>query len=52
MGLLQKLFKDEDKIVGLCAFKKREKKIYSFTPAFCDTKLVYAADYSKNLFMN
>lgn len=26
MELLRKIFKDEEKVVGLCAFKKDEKK--------------------------
>lgn len=52
MGLLKNLFKDDEKIVGLCAFKKREKKIFSFTPKFSETQLVYRTNYSKNLFLN
>lgn len=52
MELLKKLFKDDEKIVGLCALKKKEQKIYSFTPDLKSVKLVHNANYSKNLFIN
>lgn len=51
MELLKKLFKDDEKIIGLCAFKKKEQKKYSFTPQFSATKLVYNTNYDKNLFV-
>lgn len=52
MGLLKKLFKDDEKIIGLCALKKKEQKTYSFTPHVAAVKLVHNANYSKNLFLN
>lgn len=52
MELLKRLFRDDDKVIGLCAFKKREKKPLSFTPQFSSTRLVYGTKYNKNFFVN
>ncbi len=52
MELLKRLFRDDDKVIGLCAFKKKEKKQLSFTPQFSATKLVYGTKYTNNFFVN
>lgn len=52
MGLLKRFFKNDEKVVGLCAFKKKETKPLSFTPQFTAPKLAYAAKYNKNFFIN
>ncbi len=52
MEFLKNLFKDDEKVIGLCAFKKRERTIYSFTPAFSETNLIYKTNYSQNIFLN
>ncbi len=53
MEFLKNLFKDDEKIIGLCAFKKRERTVYSFTPAFSsETNLIYKTNYSQNIFLN
>ncbi len=52
MELLKRLFKDEEKVIGLCAFKKKEQKKISFTPHFSATRLVYGTKYDKNFFVN
>ena len=52
MELLKKLFKDDEKVIGLCAFKKKQTKKISFTPQFTATRLVYGTKYNKNFFVN
>lgn len=52
MELLKRFFKDDDKVIGLCAFKKKETKKISFTPQFTATRLVYGTKYDKNFFVN
>ncbi len=52
MELLKRLFRDDDKVIGLCAFKKKERKQLSFTPQFSATKLVYGTKYNNNFFVN
>lgn len=51
MELLRKLFKDDDKIVGLCAFKKEEKRqcISNFT--FSGQKLAFYTNTKNNFFL-
>ncbi len=52
MELLKKLFRDDDKIVGLCAFRKKtEEKIYSFEPQFKATRLIYTTNTKNNFFL-
>ena len=46
MEFLKNLFKDDEKVIGLCALKKREKRVFSFTPAFSETNLIYKTIYS------
>ena len=53
MELLKKFFKNDEKVIGLCALqKKEEKKALSFTPQFSATKLVYGTNTKKNFFIN
>ena len=52
MGMLKKIFKDDEKIIGLSGFKKEyEKHFYSFEPKFNAVKLVYSTNTNKNLFI-
>ena len=52
MELLKRLFKEDEKVIGLCALKKREGKQLSFTPQFSAPRLVYGTKYEKNFFIN
>lgn len=53
MKFLKKLFNDDDKIIGLCSFKKKETtKIYSFTPQFSATKLIYSTNTKNNFLLS
>lgn len=52
MEFLKKLFKDEDKIIGLCAFKQEdEEPLRVFVPKFYPSKAIYSANYQKNFFL-
>lgn len=50
MEFIKKLFKDEEKIIGLCAFKKEESK-RTYIPEFNPSKYIYNTNYPKNFFM-
>ena len=53
MEFLKNLFKDDEKIVGLCGFKKKETtKIYSFAPQFNATKLIYSTNTKNNFLLS
>ena len=52
MELLKKFFKDDEKVIGLCAFQKKETKPLSFTPQFSAIKLVCGTNTKKNFFIN
>lgn len=52
MEFLKKLFKDDDKVIGLCSFKKKTPKIYSFTPQFNTTKLFYSTNTKNNFLLS
>ena len=51
MEFLKNLFKDDEKVVGLCAFNKKEAKRHTFAPKFSTEKLIYSTNYEKNLFL-
>lgn len=51
MELLKKLFKDEEKVIGLCAFQKQEEKTYDFKSNFSVQKTIYRTNYDKNFFL-
>ncbi len=52
MELFKKLFKDEDKIIGLCGFKKEnEEQLSVFVPKFNPSKPIYNVNYQKNFFL-
>lgn len=51
MEFIKKFFNDDSKIVGLCSLKKKEQKIYSFTPKYSNTRLACSTNYSKNIFL-
>ncbi len=52
MELLKKLFKDEDKVIGLCSIRKEyEEPIRVFIPKFTPTKTFSSTSYNKNFFL-
>ncbi len=52
MELLKKLFKDDEKVIGLCAFKKQPQKVYSYEPKFnAAIKLCYCTNTKNNFFL-
>ncbi len=52
MELLKKFFKDDEKVIGLCTLRKRDVKIYSFTPVFTSKQLACGTSYAKNIFLS
>ncbi len=52
MEFIKNLFKDDDKVIGLCSFKKKEQKIYSFTPQFSTINLVYGTNTKNNFLLS
>lgn len=50
MELFKKFFKDEDRIIGLCGFKK-VKQAEVFIPKFDATKSIYTPNYKNNFFL-
>lgn len=56
MEFLKKIFKDDEKIVGLCAFNKRNGEYnygvpFNFAPKLSTEKLIYSTNYEKNFFL-
>ena len=52
MEFLKKLFKDDDKVIGLCSFRKKTPKIYSFTTDFSAAKLIYNTNTKNNFLLS
>ena len=55
MEFLKNFFSDDNQVVGLCAFKNKKEKIYSFhfepKPSFNATRFVYETNTAKNFFL-
>ena len=51
MEFLKKIFNDDEKVIGLCSFKKKASKTYSYTPTFSATKLVYGTNTKINFLL-
>lgn len=52
MEFLKKLFKEEEKIIGLCGFRKKEQKTFYFTPQFSAINLVYSTNTKNNFLLS
>ena len=52
MEFIKKLFNDDDKVIGLCSFKKKTQKIYSFTPSQYNAKLVFNTNTKNNFLLS
>ncbi|MBQ8168047.1 hypothetical protein IJZ97_01360 [bacterium] len=50
MEFIKKLFKDDDKIIGLCGFKK-EEELRVYIPKLDPSKMIYSTNYNKNFFL-
>ena len=52
--MFKKIFKNDEKIVGLSGFKKDElpKQIYTCAPKLGSEKVVFGTNYHKNIFVN
>ncbi len=53
MEFLKNLFKNEERVVGLCAFNKKNSRVsyYSYTPQFNAPKLIYNTNTKNNFFL-
>ena len=51
MELLKKLFKDDDKVVGLCAFQKKKKRRNFSNFTFSGQKLVFYTNTRNNFLL-
>lgn len=52
MEFFKKLFNDDEKIVGLCSFKKDAPKTYDFTKSYNAIKLVYGTNTKINFLLS
>lgn len=52
MEFIKNLFKDEDKAIGICSFKKNEQKIYTFTPQYSAIELIYSTNTKNNFLLS
>ncbi len=52
MEFLKRIFKDDDKVIGLCSFRKKTQKVYAYTPKFTNTTLFYSTNTKNNFFLS
>ena len=52
MEFIKNLFKEEDKAIGLCSFKQKEQKIYTFTPKYSTVTLIYSTNTKNNFLLS
>ncbi len=52
MEFLKNLFKDDDKVIGLCSFNKKTQKVYTFAPQIKNTNLFYSTNTKNNFLLS
>lgn len=52
MEFIKSLFKEDEKIIGLCGFKKKTPKIYSFSPKINTIELFYGTNTKNNFLLS
>lgn len=52
MDFIKKLFNDDDKVVGLCSFRKKTQKIYSFTPEYSTGEILFYTNTRNNFLLS
>lgn len=52
MEFIKNLFKEDEKIIGLCGFKKQAQKIYSFSPKINTAELFYGTNTKNNFLLS
>lgn len=52
MEFIKNLFNDEKKVIGLCAFRKKAQKIYSFAPKTDAIELFYSTNIKNNFLLS
>lgn len=51
MEFIKNLFKDDEKIIGLCAFKKTAPQTFTFKPKYSNTFELFYSTNTKNNFL-
>ncbi len=52
MEFLKRLFKNEERVVGLCSLNKKNSRVfYTYTPQFNAQKLIYRTNTKDNFFL-
>ena len=52
MDFIKNLFKDDEKIIGLCGFKNaKDSELSVYIPKFNPSKPIYNFNYEKNFFL-
>ena len=52
MEFIKNLFKDDEKVIGLCSFRKKSTKIYSFCPNKNTVELFYSTNIKNNFLLS
>ncbi len=52
MEFIKNLFKNDEKAIGLCSFKKKEQKIYTFAPQYSAIDLIYNTNTKNNFLLS
>ncbi len=52
MEFIKNLFKDDEKVIGLCSFKEKKQKTYSFTPEYSAIELIYGTNTKNNFLLS
>jgi len=52
MEFIKFFFKDDEKVVGLCSFRKKNAKSYTFAPTFNTVNLVYGTNTKNNFLLS
>ena len=52
MEFIKNFFKDDEKIIGLCSFKKKTQKTYSIYPDFRNLNMFYATNTKNNFLLS
>lgn len=52
MNFLKSLFKEDDSVIGLCSFRKKTPKQFTFTTQQSAVKLIYSTDFKNNFLLS
>ncbi len=52
MDFIKKLFNDDDKVIGLCSFKKKPLVIHSFNTEFGSDEILFGTNIRNNFLLS